>query len=161
MSPIWSEFWGVSVGALVSVLIGVFVGPVLDFVRAFRVREWRRVRESFKQDARFDFAELFGEPEARTATDWASFLLGTVERLLLFGAIWVEAYVLVVGWLAVKVASKWQSWRLADDTRERDDKRRSLYTEVGYLRFLIGTGMDVVIAMAGVGVGRMVVVSLA
>lgn len=37
-------------------------------------------------------------------------LIGSIERLLYVAAIWHGAVGIIPGWLAVKVATKWQSW---------------------------------------------------
>lgn len=47
--------------------------------------------------------------------------LGTLERVLFFGSFWASAYVLIVGWLAFKVAAKWAAWQHVTKLPEAKD----------------------------------------
>jgi len=151
---------GIAAGGLVTFALGLTVRWTLDGLRAFRIERWRARLQKLGGSYQFNFEEVFKEPENPQETDWPTWWLGVFERLLFFGALWIDAGIIVVGWLALKVASKWQSWREADPARDRDRDLRILVTEIGYLRFLIGTAMNVIAALVGVGVGRLVVASI-
>ena len=56
------------------------------------------------------------------------FWIGSAERGLVLAALWMQAPTLIVGWLAFKLASKWEAWKnviqvppkLDDGTRPND-----------------------------------------
>jgi hypothetical protein len=152
---------GIAIGGLVTLSLGLTVRWAIDGLGDFRVETWRARMRKAGKSPEFSSEELFKELESLQGTDWPTWWLGVFERLLFFGALWVDAGVVVTGWLALKVASKWQSWVAADAAEERDVDRRVLLTEVVYLRFLIGTGMNLIFALIGLGVGRWFASSLA
>lgn len=101
----------------------------------------------------------------------SGFLLGALESTLLFAAIWTGAEVVVGGWLAFKLAAKWESWShivspSATTLPFPDDELRSLWARHGWgvqllRRFLIGTLWNLLSAGVGVLVGRHVLAALA
>jgi hypothetical protein len=78
--------------------------------------------------------------------------LGTLERLLFFSSFRPEAYVVIAGWLAFKVAAKWASWqhiaKLTDVDTKLEDRIRLSSHLLG--RFLNGTLYNALCAIAGV-----------
>lgn len=84
--------------------------------------------------------------------------LGILERILSFIAFYEEAPVVIAGWLAFKVASKWQVWtnviKLPKELGEakEDDlsfvRARRYWAQMLLMRFLIGTLSNVLIGMA-------------
>jgi len=90
--------------------------------------------------------------------------LGYIERTLFFIGVWSHAELLIGGWLAFKVASKWQVWEhiavvqpgtFTDD--KLDDLRvRHYWGTALSQRFLLGTGANVLAALAGWGVSSFV-----
>jgi hypothetical protein len=105
--------------------------------------------------------------------------LGYVESTILFAAFWVtNGWPLLVSWLGFKLASKWNTWttlgeipkrvreiKLIDDRQEttelqaedeRDLRARVYRTSQSHRVFVIGTGANIVIALGGVALGKMV-----
>ena len=97
-----------------------------------------------------------------TAGNEGGRILGNLERLLFFGAFWVDAPSVVAAWLAFKVASKWNAWTNVISV----PKTLSGTNELEYLvarrrwgsqlltTFLVGTLSNVIIGFLGVVVGR-------
>ncbi len=88
-----------------------------------------------------------GTPEA-----W----LGVLERILSFVAFYVSAPILIAGWFAFKVASKWQVWshivqvpkKLGDSEEDLSSlTARYRWSSVLLMRFLIGTLSNVMIGI--------------
>lgn len=80
-------------------------------------------------------------------------LLGWLERLLYVAAIWQGALILIPGWMAVKVATKWQSWSglldmlkiKAKDPAQRNHAARYIRWRVSQ-RFLLGNLLNIMLA---------------
>jgi hypothetical protein len=91
---------------------------------------------------------------------WGGTLIGMFERVLFFGALLSPSGGFVVGgWLAFKVASKWEVWT---NTYKIPDKfpgatiteslvARTRWGSRTYQRFLLGTGANLISALLGVG----------
>src|SRR5229473_2778278 len=75
------------VGLGITCIAGKYVGCVLKFVG--------------DQDV----------PEVFKRKGGGGYIVGTLERLFFFGALWQGAYSVIAGFLALKVASKWASWQ--------------------------------------------------
>ena len=97
-----------------------------------------------------------------TADDANGRILGHLERLLFFIAIWQQAHVVVGAWLAFKVASKWNVWSnliaLPKELPTVDQidyliARRKWGAQT-LMRFLIGTLYNIVAALVAVSVGK-------
>lgn len=76
--------------------------------------------------------------------------IGTVERLLFFLAVIIDAPVLIAAWFAFKVASKWAEWQHIVQVTKGEElslvTRRNLGNYL-FIRFLVGTGSNLVIAI--------------
>lgn len=137
------------VGFLVTFLIGLGVRPLLEYAKktmslpppsAALASEWKKV--------------VSGNEGGR--------VLGHLERLLFFGAFYVNAEAVVAGWLAFKVASKWNAWTnvvtvpkeiAGIDPIEFLIARRSWASHV-LMTFLVGTLANVIAGYLGVVVAR-------
>jgi len=82
-------------------------------------------------------------------------LIGWLERLLYVAAIWHGAVAIIPGWLAVKVATKWQSWsKLLGDIDIHPDLEIMKLHAIRYFswrlsqRFLLGNLLNVLFAGA-------------
>jgi hypothetical protein len=76
-------------------------------------------------------------------------VLGYVECALFFGSlVWAGGAVLIAAWLAFRTAAKWKVWESTKDVS---------YTEVQarYRAFVIGTGANLVAALAGAAVAQL------
>lgn len=88
--------------------------------------------------------------------------LGFFERLISLAAFWMEAYVIIAGWLAFKVASKWEIWRNVIQVPSKLDevpdltylRARNAWGSWIFTRFLIGTLMNVLIGLGATYVGQ-------
>lgn len=81
-------------------LLGLLVGPLVKYVKQLAsipppgealAQKWNRLTK---------------DADVVKGGWW----LGHFERLLFFGAVWPESYEIIAGWLAFKVASKWEVW---------------------------------------------------
>jgi hypothetical protein len=89
-------------------------------------------------------------------------VLGHLERLLFFAAFWSDAQIVVAGWLAFKVASKWNAWtNVVAVPKEIDGldpidfliARRKWGSHV-LMTFLIGTLCNILVGFVGAAIGR-------
>ena len=68
---------------------------------------------------RFILPKAPKKPEALEQKPWedltykvpGGWRIGLLERLLFLAAFWAGNYTLIAGWLAFKVASKWETWK--------------------------------------------------
>ena len=95
-------------------------------------------------------------------------VIGILEMIIGAIAAWTASYALVGGWLAFKVASKWQSWsnivKIPNELKGLDGvdylRCRRLWSDKIMTRFLIGTGVNILAgALAGYS-GKCVVLLL-
>lgn len=148
----------IAIGILATCLAGFGVRPLLDHIEKVQTD---LLRNATKGDVE---AERLLRLIARgPGGNWVGFF----ERLIFFGSIWVNSPTIVVAWLAFKVASKWKSWELMPPGKRTNDSDHSAIPDdeltatvsrgMGSLRlttFLVGTGANLVIAFAGVWIGR-------
>lgn len=88
--------------------------------------------------------------------------LGRLEAILFFISFWLGAYVLAGGWLAFKVASKWETWQSIMKVPEHlpsiDEldffAARNQWGSNLLQRWLIGTLANILVGMAAVGVAK-------
>lgn len=102
-----------------------------------------------------DLSKQTDTPAKIYADKW----LGIVERLVGATAGYSGEYLIVGGWLAFKVASKWENWTnivKLDKTDIDDFEKRKTYGGNVYTRFLIGTAINILIgATIGYGIKRL------
>jgi hypothetical protein len=136
-------------GLVATLLLGLAVKPLLDYAKK---------------------SMPLPPPSEGTATQWAAVTggneggryLGHLERLLFFCAFMAGAEAVVAGWLAFKVASKWNVWtNVVAVPKELPGiepldylvARRSWGSHV-LMTFLLGTLANVLAAFLGVLVAR-------
>ena len=94
--------------------------------------------------------------------------IGFMERALIFTVLfWGEekGYMIITGWLAFKVASKWAAWqhivRVPESMEgfpQRDWLRaRWAWGSYQFTRFIVGTAANIVAGFFGAGVGKIIV----
>lgn len=90
--------------------------------------------------------------------------IGAIERPIFFAACWLQAWLLLSAWLVFKLAFYWQSANYAaypqemptgDSLRWLVAKRQMGTNHVATA--LVGTGANIVLALAGVAIGKWVV----
>jgi len=135
----WRFLFKILLGAIVIVFVG---GSVVGLILT-RIAPWTGVKPPEGVPTEKWQEILGGNPPA---AKW----LGILESLLAYGSILAfdkNATLVVGGWLAFKVASKWESWQnisrvpeSLDDVSEVDFLRaRRQWSTTLYLRFLVGT----------------------
>ncbi len=95
---------------------------------------------------------------AETQGTW----LGVLERLISAVAGWTHSYELIAGWLAFKVASKWEVWsnvlRLPETFPGVEPisylRARRLWSSNLLMRFLIGSLSNVLLGLAAAYLGK-------
>lgn len=142
-------FWQVLIGLVTSFVFGLGVPRLLKSVQ----KEIPLIPPS--EETKNKWEEL-------TAGNEGGRILGNLERLLFFGAFWIDAPSVVAAWLAFKVASKWNAWTNVISV----PKTLSGINELEYLvarrrwgsqllvTFLVGTLSNVIIGFLGVVAGR-------
>ncbi len=99
--------------------------------------------------------------DATTPVKW----LGLMEGLLFFLSFWLAAYEIAAGWLAFKVASKWETWQSIMKVPETLDTRpdsleylgaRNRWASATLQRWMIGTAANALAAFAALGAARVV-----
>lgn len=83
--------------------------------------------------------------------------LGALERILIFFAVWTNEYTIIAGWLAFKVATKWEVWNNIVKVPDSMPASKDNLSMLSYLKarrawgarvlsgFLIGTITNVLI----------------
>jgi hypothetical protein len=113
-----------------------------------------------------DWEQIFKmSPRALQPIRW----LGWLERFSFFVAMWLGSPILVAGWLAFKVASKWETWQNIIKVPESFGDVFSSQEMFGWRlrygsnilqRFLLGTLGNVVSALIGFIAAKFIVLSL-
>lgn len=162
-------------GLIVTILLGECVKHLVECVKKDNSIE---APQGFPQEG---WEQLTSEGKSKTETchrclltrikKWISdafcphekgAILGLLERIVFFGAMWVGKHEVIAGWLAFKVASKWAIFNYIikfPDELEGVSKISYLVArrKLGSLRmmtFLIGTLANVVAAGCGLLVGK-------
>lgn len=139
------------IGLPITVVLGLFTGRVVQMVKIKPMAP-----EGISQK-RLNESLLIGREDERSAS-----VLGFLERIIFFAAFFSNAGLVAAGWLAFKVASKWQVWehiiQLPKEFPCEDPlERLRVRTEWGSLllsRFLMGTLYNVFCGLAGAAVAR-------
>jgi hypothetical protein len=146
-------------------LFGLFIGLGITVVAGEGVR-WllNHLESQFGEVVRPTSQEIDGEiwsdiVRPRHGGEW----VGRVERLVLFVSFISGAIAIAVSWLALKLASNWQGANTMNaipsgirDSMQLDIWRaRMHWASRSYVRFIVGTGANITIAFAGVGVARL------
>jgi hypothetical protein len=141
-------------GLIITLVIGFGVSYVLDKTVELLLPPWidpevaRQIEEAMK----------YGEKPKKNPGRW----LGIFEQILFFASIWLEAYVVIAGWLAFKLGSKWQTWqhiiKMPDNIVGNDGllnlRIMSACGSYQMSRFLIGSLYNVLCGLAGVTFGK-------
>ena len=137
------------VGLIVIIVLGFGVGPILHRT----TQKDRPAPPSGVEPATWQAIFNLG-----ASGKW----IGFFERLLTFGIFWLGAYVALAGWLAFKVAAKWESWSnivqvpsSLPNTEELEyfRARKELGSWI-FSRFLIGTLLNALIGIVGAEIGK-------
>jgi len=148
-------------GLSVTLLFGLVVQPLVKHVK--NKIEMVPPSESLKNK----WLEITGPIEVQGKLESGE-IIGLLERLLFFIAIWISSYLIIGGWLAFKVASKWEVWKniisvpesLDTDVAKVDQldylSARRRWASHRYVSFLIGTISNILVAFGGVLVGKYV-----
>jgi hypothetical protein len=141
----------VTISALIVIILGLFVGHL---IRMLTENSTPRPPASIPTEL---WREIIGRgPSARH--------LGLLERFFYLAAFWLEAPILIAGWLAFKVASGWHAWSLIlqlpkelEGVDQLDYLRaRSQLSSWIFHRFLIGTLANILISLIAVLFTRLI-----
>ena len=143
---------------IVFVIILVFMWP------AGKVVGWL-VESSVKWIDRNGWEKITGKSSfPQSGGKW----VGIMERALILTVLfWGEekSYIIIAGWLAFKVASKWATWQhivRVPESMEGFSPEEWLQVRWAWgshqlTRFLVGTGANILMGFFGVGVGKIIV----
>jgi hypothetical protein len=148
----------VCAGAGLVILLGVTVGPTLNSLTGRMMAAWTEGQRN--AGLRFDYkASDFNLGRVHGwRGELQGALMGCAERLAYFGLLLAGAHVIIAALLALKVASKWQSWTLSGESALGEMK--AIRTEIGYVRFILGITLNLLYALIGLGVTKAVAAAL-
>jgi hypothetical protein len=147
-------------GLITTYLLGCLVGTIVKKTKALIPSS--PPKESLKdkwENLTKDSSEMFTDEKKRININE---VLGLFERLVFFIAFWLGRFEIVGGWLAFKVASKWEVWSnivaFPKNLKDVDDldyliARRRLGAQI-FTTFLVGTLANAIAAFIGSIVGR-------
>jgi hypothetical protein len=111
------------------------------------------------------------KPQAMTDVDWQLLVgvkgvgdkIGILERLLSFASLASGQYVILGGWLAFKLAAKWEVWKHIIQVPQSVDgisplvwfQARNAFGSWVLSRFLIGTLANVLVGFIGAAAGAL------
>lgn len=125
----------------------------LDIAQWIVNRATERSREELKSD---DVTHCLVKAHDSTDTSFpdGGELIGAVERVLFFLAVIIDAPLVIVAWLAFKVASKWAEWQhiVQVDKKSIPLAQRREFGNYLFTRFIVGTGVNLILAMAFGGI---------
>lgn len=142
-------FFNIGVGLVVIVLLGLGVGPLVKCAQRSIALEPPR------ESLRASWLTL-------TKGNEGGQLLGNLERILFFGAFWIGEHEIIAGWLAFKVASKWNVWSniisVPNQLENIDpisylNARRRWGSQL-LITFLVGTAANIIISYVGTVLGQ-------
>ncbi|MCI0451602.1 MAG: hypothetical protein L0Z51_04310 [Candidatus Latescibacteria bacterium] len=144
-----TELLEIAVGILVAAISGPIVGCVLDLGK-------------LKLEKPDGFREAIWNAIQPSGIEHAGKWLGGLERLVALASAWTGAYELLAGWLAFKVASKWEVWSnvlkvpdsLPDVPPLEYLKARRIWGSLMLMRFLIGTLSNVLLGFVAAYIGQ-------
>ena len=147
-------------------IVRPFLGPTIGLLLSTFVFNWpvKMIVRITKSDLRFESA--ITDPNllkkwitlAQLDSEKGSRYLGYLERTILFLSLAIGKYEIAGGWLAFKLAAKWQSW---DQVVQIPQKLSPLMDDVQFLHvrhiwgtrllntFLVGTAANIVAAFIG------------
>lgn len=141
--------WQLIVGLLAVFFLGFSVRPLVECVqKTIPLPPPNGVTED-------KWKELTGGNEAGK-------ILGNLERILFFGALWIDTPSVIAAWLAFKVASKWDAWKnvisVPQSLPEINDLEyliaRCCWGSQQLSTFLVGTLTNIIIGLLGLAIGR-------
>lgn len=142
--------WRLIIGLVVTILLGCGVGSLIRYV-----------------------GELMPlpAPSAETEQQWKKLAsqmangswIGFTERIIFFAACWLNGWLLISSWLVFKLGFYWQGANfLALPEKSPEPKELDYFIAKRFLganyvsTVLVGTGVNVLIALVGVAVGKWV-----
>lgn len=155
------DWWSVLIGLAASILAGfVLVGPLLD-----------HIEQGINKNGVYS---PFTKSDSLNVKKWETLIgrggggwwLGFLERILFFAAFYIGKWEIAGGWLAFKLASKWESWKIVGDLSKESLGENSSgmdlilarrqWATLGYQSFLIGTLLNGLIAYCALLIATLV-----
>lgn len=153
----WPDWWNAVLGLFVTVIDGwLLVRPLLDLIED-EIRGVAIITPFDPTDT-----DSVRKWEALTRRGGGGRWIGFFERMLFFASAYMGAWVIAGGWLAFKLASKWESWKVVGETAGSGLGRspmdfilaRRQWATLGYVSFLVGTLANGLIAYLGVLIAK-------
>ncbi|MDH3691481.1 MAG: hypothetical protein OEU36_18730 [Gammaproteobacteria bacterium] len=121
----------------------------LDISKCIVCQSTKSSSEKLKSD---ESTRWFVESHSSAETDYpeGGELIGTIERVLFFLALILKAPIVIGFWLAFKTASKWAEWQHIVQVDKEGNIPPTLRRELGnylFTRFIVGTGVNLILAM--------------
>jgi hypothetical protein len=146
--PEWQHF---TIGLSGTILLGFLVDPLVKYTK-------RSIKSLPRRDIGERWEALAREPPYISP----GFILGFLERILFFIALWSYSWQVIGGWLAFKLASKWETYKSImffppklEGSNDLDYLlARRLLGSQRLMTYLIGTIANVLFAISGVAIGR-------
>jgi energy-converting hydrogenase Eha subunit A len=143
------ELLEIVVGILVALIMGPVVGWVLKLAH-------------LKLEKPDGIGEEIWEALQPKGIEHAGKWLASLERLVALASAWTGHYELVAGWLAFKVASKWEVWTnvlkvpesLPDIAPLQYLRVRRVWGSMMLMRFLVGTLSNVLLGVLAAYIGQ-------
>jgi hypothetical protein len=144
--------WSVISGFLVTIVLGRGARRCVKWASRSIALELPR---GVSEERRGQWRELTTGDEGGAAIGW-------IERFMFFVAFLIDAPLVVGGWLAFKVASKWNAWTNITAVPKQVEGITDLDLAIGRRRwashvlttFLAGTGYNICAGMLGAAVAR-------
>ncbi len=135
------------IGFIVAIAISYFLGPYISSLLDRATQDIQLVNPNGISEEDW---KSFVRPEGR---DEAGRWVGVFERVLAFFSFYSGAHAILGGWLALKVASKWQVWatviKMPDKLENANAmsylRARQRWGSWLHTRFLIGTILNVLV----------------
>lgn len=171
-SSVRTEYW--IIGYLISMLAGHFlIRPMMIPFKneaSDQVKDWIS-RKNGKGD---DVIDSEPQEELRQAWKFVSnfdlsggAMIAGVERTIYFISLLFGEVIPIVGWLTFKAAAKWDTWRnivkVPEDSDPKDSNSENVVFHLDFVirrywgtlvmqRFVVGTGLNLIIAGGGIGI---------
>lgn len=147
------HFIQIIVAVLLTVFFGLFVKQFLE-----RVTRDLELPPPKKVNAE-DWKKVYKPGKDQLATEW----MGVLERFVFLAGFWLGKPAIIAGWLAFKVATKWEIWKniIQVPATLGEDKlsylqSRSAWGSLVFIRILIGTLSNLLIALVATYIGKLV-----
>jgi hypothetical protein len=127
----------------IGLLITIFSGPIIEPI--LKNKDW-----------------IDQPPKSVPPKSKGGAIIGTLERVVFFCALAAGFPTFIPAWLVFKAASKWDLWQNIIKIESEKDKHikleaRKLWGSYVYMRFLIGTLLNILLAGLGIFMAQVMI----